>query len=166
MKKIILLCCILMCTSCGVIGEHASFEHPSSLGLSVNLETIFADIDNYQAYYSSASYNPSALLFVPKNSPYKVIPETKGIKMGWHPVADLKEIKKMQKVILDRDRLSNPVVWALMSPDLPETGKRVVLGYIYTIKSTYARSVPGEKNTFMVLSIPEILGKYTEKRLK
>jgi hypothetical protein len=132
--------------------------------MNATIDSVLDDSDSYQVYYCQAGYNPSALMFVPRSWRYEVVPERHGLGLGWQAVSDPQSVRKMQTTILDRDRISNPVLRVLLTPVLPDGG-REPLAFVYSIKSTSARKISGRSNAFLVLSIPEIPGKYGDDDL-
>ena len=132
--------------------------HPSRVGSDLDLATILDQVDQYQTYFSARSFNPSGLLFVPKDSPFVLIPEKRGLGQGWNPVTDQAAITTMVALIKERDRLEHPALKALLRPlehGAEPTGADV-LGYVYSARSTYARMVDDDPVTYKVYQIPEI----------
>jgi hypothetical protein len=132
--------------------------HPSRIGLEIDLATIMNSLDEYTTYFSARAFNPSALPFVPKDSPYTVVPEKKGMGQGWNLEPDATAIKKMLNIINDRDRMKHPVLKALIRPVLgnDQAASSDLLGFLFSISSTFARPVADTPMTFKIYQIPEI----------
>jgi len=155
--SVITLCVFFAVCGCASLGT-PPLVHPSRLGMELDISAILDHAENYTVYFSARSFNPSALLFVPKDSPYTVIPEKRGLGEGWNPVEDKTAITTMVGIIEDRDRLEHPVLKALLRPleRGVEPTAADVLGYVYSCKSTYARPVDDGPNAYKVYQIPEI----------
>ena len=154
---VILLLATMILASCAGLPT-PQLVHPSRIGLSTDLAAIMNDLGSYDTYFSARDFNPSALLFVPHASIYTVIPEKKGLGRGWNKVADRDKIKKMLTIIKDRDRMSYPVLKALIRPVSSEENPapKDLLGFLFSIRSTFAREVLDTPMTYTVYEIPEI----------
>jgi hypothetical protein len=128
------------------------------VGSDLTLSALMEDLDAYEVYFSARSFNPSGLLFVPRDSPYTVIPEKRGLGQGWNPVQDKTDIKQMIAIITDRDRLEHPALKALLRP-LPGSAEptlRDVLGFLFSSRSTFAGPVGDDRDAYKVFQIEEI----------
>ncbi|NCC23690.1 MAG: hypothetical protein EOM25_00620 [Deltaproteobacteria bacterium] len=150
-------------SGCGTRAE-APMVFPSAVGLDLTIQEILADTESYESYYCNTAANPSALMFVPKTGRFKVVPERRGLGLGWQAENDPKALRRMQQTILDRDMVQNPVLRVLMTPRMDD-GQRHPLAFVYSIKDTFARAISDESEAFLVLSIPEIPGKYGNDNL-
>jgi len=132
--------------------------HPSRVGIELSLSNILEDLDSYATYFSARPFNPSGLLFVPKDSPYTLIPENRGLGEGWNLVHDASDVKKMVAIITDRDRLEHPALKALLRPlsGTTEPTAGDVLGYVFSSRSTFARRAGDEPDVYTVFQISEI----------
>ncbi len=132
--------------------------HPSRLGIDLSLSNVLEDLDSYETYFSARPFNPSGLLFVPKESSSTLIPENRGLGQGWNLVHEKSDVKKMVAIIEDRDRLEHPVLKALLRPLSKTTEPTAddVLGYLFSSRSTFARRVGDEPDVYTVFQISEI----------
>lgn len=147
----------LLLVSCTPIST-PPLVHPGHIGLEIDTATIMDNLDEYTTYFSAREFNPSALLFVPKNSAYTVVPEKKGLGQGWNLTTNATAIKKMLAIINDRDRMQHPVLKALIRP-IPndqQAASTDLLGFLFGIKSTFARPLPDMPMTYKIFQIPEI----------
>lgn len=153
----LVLCCCVWVWGCSSLPT-PPLVHPSRVGSDVDLATILENLGSYVTYFSARSFNPSGLLFVPKDSPFKLIPEKKGLGQGWNPVTDGSAITTMVARIKERDRLEHPALKALLRP-LEQGGEPTredILGYVFSARSTFARKIDNDPVTYKVYQISEI----------
>ncbi|GAU08461.1 hypothetical protein [Desulfoplanes formicivorans] len=162
----VFLCLFVLLWGCATLPT-PPLVHPSRAGSDLDLAAILEHVDQYQTYFSARSFNPSGLLFVPRNSPFVLIPENRGLGQGWNPVEDPAAITTMVALIRERDRLEQPALKALLRPlDSGATPTRDdILGYVFSARSTYARKMDDDPVTYKVYQIPEIprMGNRDEK---
>ena len=152
-----LIIAALLFVSCAPIST-PPLVHPGRIGLEMDTATIMDNLDDYTTYFSAREFNPSALLFVPRNSAYTVVPEKKGMGQGWNLTTNATAIKKMLAIINDRDRMQHPVLRALIRPipDDQQAASTDLLGFLFGITSTFARPVADAPMTYKIYQIPEI----------
>jgi hypothetical protein len=110
------------------------------------MNTLQANFESYEVYYSAKLHNPSAILFIPKQSEY-----TLTLHWDWQSVEDKKLLKRMQDTI---DEIY-PRLSAILTPTPQESGRRELLAYIYT--PSYASLRPTDKpKTYFLRTIPEL----------
>jgi hypothetical protein len=152
-----MLCVVFGSAGCASLST-PPLVHPARVGSDLSLEAILEDLEAYAAYFSARSFNPSGLFFVPRDSPYTVIPEKRGLGQGWNPVQEKADIEKMIAIIKERDRLEHPALKALIRPLSgnvePQPGD--VLGYLFSSRSTFARLVDADPDVYKVFQINEI----------
>jgi hypothetical protein len=152
MHRLTVLLLALLVAGCAHIGGFGPSSQipPSDLGIQVSLQELQANRDQYDIYYSERVYNPSAVLFVPKDSEY-----TLKLLRGWHS-AD--EYATLDDLLFRMDKLKPPHyprLYALVAPSREPGGERPLLGYIYT--PDYASLRKGkEPGTYVLRKVPEL----------
>lgn len=132
-----------MLTACAGLGTPHQVL-PSSLDRDENLNTVLSNIQEYDVLYSGPVYNPSAILFLPREGEVVTAPRWKQIE-GQGQLTDL--LTRMREL-----RDPQMKLWALLPPDDRSQGR--VLGYVYTAAHVTVRR-DREEGTYIILNVPE-----------
>ena len=131
-----------MLTACAGLGTPHQVL-PSSLDRDENLDTVLSNLQEYDVLYSGPVYNPSAILFLPR--------EEAVTAPRWKEVGGQGQLTGL----LTRMReLRDPQMklWALVPPD--DLSQDRVLGYVYTAAHVTVRK-DREKGKYIILNVPE-----------
>jgi hypothetical protein len=146
-RRIILSCLVLsFAITCGCAGLGPSSQvPPSSVGLDMSIKKLKAEFKSYEVYYSANLHNPSAILFIPKRSDFRL-----DLHWDWKPVKEKKRLNRMLDTI---DKIY-PRLSAIMTPTDQEKSRRELLAFIYTPAYASIRSAE-EPNTYFLRNVPE-----------
>lgn len=113
------------------------------LEITIELPELVTSQTDYQPYFCGPVYNPSAVLFVPKKSPY-----TLKLNKKWKPISSTSHLNDLLARLKENKAELQAISW-------PIEGKRVLLAFIYT--PAYASLRPTAKpKTFVLRAIPEL----------
>ncbi|MFO7877726.1 MAG: hypothetical protein R6U55_14195 [Desulfovermiculus sp.] len=132
-----------MLTACAGLGTSHQVL-PSSLDRDENLDTVLSNLEEYDVLYSGPVYNPSAILFLPREGEAVTAPRWKVVE-GQGQLTDL--LTRMREL-----RDPQMKLWALVTPGNREQGR--ILGYVYTAANVSVRKGQ-EKGTYTILNVPE-----------
>ena len=163
-KKWLLLIAILVLSGCQALLQPGptSRVSPASAGIELDLEELLHSTAAYRILYSGPVYNPSALLFLPREGPVRLEPTR-----GWKEVGNPKQLEghvdtleflgaKLRAIIpSDETDVSSGDVWAFIyTPGYasvqrtPEPGKHKILPVEERFNPHYhdrAFPLPGEE---------------------
>jgi hypothetical protein len=117
-----LLCLVLLLGGCAGLGS-SSQAPPSSLGIDISISELRDDFRDYRVYYSGKRHNPSAILFVPEQSEFRL-----RLHWGWYRIEEPALLARLLGTIED----IYPRLHVLLTPEEGESGRRQPLAYIYT----------------------------------
>lgn len=132
-----------MLTACAGLGTPNQVL-PSSLDRDENLDTVLSSIQEYDVLYSGPVYNPSAILFLPREGEAVTAPRWKEVG-GKGRLNDL--LTRMREL-----RDPQMKLWALVTPGNREQSR--ILGYVYTAAHVSVRK-DQEKGTYTIFNVPE-----------
>ena len=118
----IALCFLLLLGGCAGLGS-SSQAPTSSLGIDISLQELKNNFEKYTVYYSGKRHNPSAILFVPRQSEFKL-----RLHWDWYRI----EQPALLHRLLDTIDKIYPRLYALLVPQAQEEETRNVLAFIYT----------------------------------
>ena len=124
-KKCLLLIAILVLTGCQALlhPPPTSRVSPASAGIELELKELLHPRDAYRILYSGPVYNPSALLFLPRERAVRLEPT-----QGWKEVENQKELRSHTNTLEYLDAK----LWAIVSSDESGISAGDVWAYIYT----------------------------------
>ena len=139
------LCLVLLLGGCAGLGS-SSQAPPSSLDIDISLRELKDNFQEYTVYYSGKRANPSAILFVPKQSEFQL-----RLHWAWYRIEQPALLRRM----LDSMDRIYPHLYALLAPQGQEKDTRNVLAFIYTpgYASVHKTEEPG---TYYVRPVPEL----------
>jgi len=137
------LCILLLLGGCAGLGS-SSQAPPSSLNKDISLQELKKNYQNYTVYYSGARHNPSAILFVPRKSDFKL-----QLHWAWYQVEQLALLHRL----IDTIEEIYPRLYVLLAPQAPHRESREILAYIYTPGYASVHKT-GKPRTFYVRPVP------------
>jgi len=152
MKRLSVFLLALLVAGCAQFGGFGPTAQvpPSKLGISISLQELKAERDKYDIYYSAEVYNPSAVLFVPKDSEY-----TLKLVRDWHQTGGY---TTLDDLLFRMEKLRPPhypYLYALVAPAREGSGQRPLLGYIYTPDYASLRATDDPK-TYVLRPVEEL----------
>jgi len=137
------LCLLLLFGGCAGLGT-SSQAPPSSVDIAISLQELRDNFGDYAVYYSGKRNNPSAILFIPKQSDFQL-----QLHWAWYQIEQPDLLHRMLDTI---DKIY-PRLYSLLAPQAPEKDSRDVLAFIYT--PGYASVHETEKpRTYYVRPVP------------
>jgi hypothetical protein len=114
----------------------------------MTLEQLRANMDSYTIMQSGPVFNPSALLFVPRERDFEV-----RFTGQWSKVESVEELNDR---IVRLKNLNDPTIklWALLAPSEQKAYDRDLLGYIYTAGMASIRQ-GDSADAYVIRDVPE-----------
>ena len=146
-KKWLLLIAILVLSGCQALLQPGPTIRvsPASAGIELDLEELLHSTDAYRILYSGPVYNPSALLFLPREGPVRLEPTR-----GWKEVEDPNKIKGRANSLNELDAK----LWAIVPSGKTEVCSCDVWGYIYTPGYASVQKMP-DSEKYKILPVEE-----------
>ncbi len=147
LKKAALLIAVLVLAGCQALLQPAPTTRvrPEPAGLGLNMGDLMRNSEAYRILYSGPVYNPSALLFLPRQEPDRLEPTR-----GWKEVKGPEDLKHIKSSM---DRL-DPELWAIVPSGMEEVRSGDVLGSIYTQGYASVQRIP-DSARFRILPVEE-----------
>ena len=125
LRNIVLMIAVLALCGCQALLQPAPTTRvrPEPAGLGVTMSDLQKQSGDYKTLYSGPVYNPSALLFVPREGQERLEPIG-----NWDKVEGREDLKHLK---YSMDRL-DPELWAIVPSGLQKVASEDVLAYIYT----------------------------------
>ncbi|MCF8030970.1 MAG: hypothetical protein K9K39_08755 [Desulfohalobiaceae bacterium] len=124
-KKCLLMIAILVLSGCQALlhPPPATRVSPGSAGIELDLKELLHSGETYRILYSGPVYNPSALLFLPREGPVRLEPTR-----GWKEVEDQKQLERHADTLDELDAK----LWAIVSSGETNLTPGDVCAFIYT----------------------------------
>ena len=146
-KKCLLVIAVLVLSGCQALlhPPPASRVSPVSAGIELDLKELLHSGDAYRVMYSGPVYNPSALLFLPREGPVRLEPTR-----GWKEVEDQKQLKNHADTLDELDAK----LWAIVAYGETGISSSDVWAYIYTPGYASVQRMP-DSEKYKVLPVEE-----------
>jgi hypothetical protein len=126
--------------------------NPDSLGLSVKLEELLERQKEFETYYSGPGHNPSALVFVPEQGPFRW--ELPLARNKWKRIENEKDLLEVARRLKGRG-MGTQVKLLVVVPPTDVSGQEGSLPLIYTFGYSAPKPVRGEENAFTLRQVDE-----------